>query len=150
MFWRRSSKSSQEPKTPRLSSIPLHPDSYVPTSYHRQPYDPTPHYNYSQAAPAMQAMAPMVDPRYSHSKPTSTKSRARTMSTSSVKGMLDVFLQYFFDLVVKPRHRFGLTLHKASFLMWAIRIGWREPIPRRHASHQSRVWPYFPFIWTIQ
>ena len=77
--WRnKSSKISLEPKTPRLQSIPLLPDPlYAPISYH-QPYDPP--LNYPQAAP-------MADPWYTHAGPTSRKSRSRTVSTPSVKGI---------------------------------------------------------------
>ena len=86
--WRRSSKISQEPKTPRLPSIPLIPDPrYAPISFHH-PYDPNLH-SYPQAVPTIQAMAPILDPRYNHSEPLPTKSRSRTLSTATgVKGML--------------------------------------------------------------
>ena len=90
MFWRsKSSKIPLEPKTPRLPSIPLHPDPrYIPMPYH-QPYDPSPPFNYPQAAP-------MVDPRYNLTEPIPRKPRSRTVSTPSVKGMLDPSLVFCF------------------------------------------------------
>ena len=89
--WRnKSSKISLEPKTPRLPSIPLHPDPpFIPMPYHHL-YGPNPPLHFPQPAP-------MVDPRYSHTEPTSRKSRSRTMSTPSVKGILDLLIYYFFS-----------------------------------------------------
>ena len=150
--WRRGSKS-QEPKTPRLPKITLHPDPrFAPISYQQQ-YDPNSYSNYAQVAPTKKVIKPMLDPRYSHREPTSTKPRSRSMSTPTreLKGMLDdpPFV-FFFDLYVKPRHRFGLTHHKVTFLTWTIRTGGRGSILLRHLSHQWRVRSCFAFFSMIQ
>lgn len=144
--WRnKSSKTLQEPKTPRLQNIPLLPDTlYVPRSYHQQSYDPNPYSNYPQA-PARQAMTPMVDPRYSRREPTS---RSRTMSTPNreLKGMLDDHLLYFFFDLYMWSPNTGLassfTRSTRSFDQ-GLEGEFHSSIPRSSFRHELT----FPWFW---
>jgi hypothetical protein len=67
------------------SKIPQEPSPFpdLPPLYESNLYS-----NYSHTVSAMQAMTPMVDPRYSRREPTLSSS-LETSLTSSVKGMLD-------------------------------------------------------------
>lgn len=81
--WGRSTKSSSyEPKTPKLSSVSLPDERYVPV-HHYQSYSEKPASRNSflrHFTPDKHASTPLVQPTYYHDIP-STRSRPRTVST---------------------------------------------------------------------
>jgi hypothetical protein len=118
--WGRNKKSSSyEPKTPKLSSISLPDERYVPVHIY-QSYSEKPHTHKSYLrdfTPSKRASTPLVQPTYHRDVP-SARSRPRTMSTPvrEVEGMsYATRLSIQLELYLKHRGRFGRIHHKGRF-----------------------------------
>ena len=110
--WGRNKKSSSyEPKTPKLSSISLPDERYVPVHIY-QSYSEKPHTksHLRESTPSKRASTPVVQPTTHHREIPSVRSRPRTMSTPmrEVEGMsyatlLSIQLQRLFSKFEAPR-----------------------------------------------